>query len=321
MSSTYGTGSTDLGQLTRRLDEVDSDLDTVRGEVETLTWQYRETVADLRRDITNQGREVEELQSEVSSVQTDLESMTKQVTKLLSRVAWLERHIRASGTAREADFDNHPEVVHEVIEAVRRGRRLAARLLSEHARRVLERTVTEATTRREEIEQATQAALAANKVLVSVAYDTPEHHTAVDRFRNAYTRRQKLIAIHHDKAATVSDARQKLAVADKYRDTHSAEIAAGETAERSLRTRMRTIVVEAIGDNALPPRWFDTAFGLTAPRENTSDWLDLAADVLTYRALYAITDPVLALGPEPDSTDLSTRATTYRDLKRRLRTL
>jgi hypothetical protein len=36
--------------------------------------------------------------------------------------------------------------------------------------------------------------------------------------------------------------------------------------------------------------------------------LGLAADVLTYRALYDITHPVLALGPEPDSTELSTRA-------------
>jgi chromosome segregation ATPase len=321
VSSTYGTDSTDLDRLTRKLDEVDHDLDSVRDDLESLTRQYRETVDELRRDVTVQGRDIKGLESEMSSTQTDVESVTKQVTKLAGSVAWLQRHIRASDTAREADFDNHPTSVHDLIDRARRGHARAARLLSDQARRGLERTLTEAATRREKIEQATATALAANKVLISTAYDTPEHQGAADRFRTAYSAREKLIATHNEQADAVSQARRKLAEANTYRDTHSAEIAAGETAEHSLRTRMRTTVADAIGEGALPPTWFDTAFGLTAPRDNTNSWLDLAADVLTYRALYGITDRVLALGPEPDSTDHSPSATTYRDLNRRLHTL
>lgn len=60
--------------------------------------------------------------------------------------------------------------------------------------------------------------------------------------------------------------------------------------------------------------WFSTALGVTAPHNGTDSWLDLATDVLTHRALYAITDPVLALGPEPDTTASTTERSVYRRL-------
>lgn len=247
--------------------------------------------------------------------------LTKRVTKLVNRVAWLERHIRASGTAPEADFDNHSAAVGDLAATVRRGHKLAARLLGERERWVLQSTLDEAATRLTKIQELTSTALTANEVLISTAYETPEHQAAAARFRTAYIERKALVETHHEKAAAVNDARQKLADAKKYRDTHSADIAAGQAAEGALRTRMRTAVTDAIRDGALPPMWFHTALGPTAPQHNTKDWLDVATEVLTHRALYDITHPLLALGPEPDRTDNSPSARSYWYLSDRLRNL
>jgi hypothetical protein len=271
--------------------------------------------------VDSQVDDLEQLHNTVSTIESDLESLTKQLAKIADRTAWMERHIRANGTARVADFDTHPTSLRELTTAVRRGQSLAAQLLDEQTRVSLERTLEQATKRHAKLEELTATALEANKVLVSTPYDTSEHQAAAAQFRTAFVERKKLAVTHSEKAVEVDTARRKLAAANKLRDTHAPDIEAGKTAKRVLRTRMRTTVVEAIGDGALPPVWFSTALGVAAPHDGTDTWLDLATDVLAHRALYNITDPVLALGPEPNTSASTAERTAYRRLTHQLQNL
>jgi hypothetical protein len=44
---------------------------------------------------------------------------------------------------------------------------------------------------------------------------------------------------------------------------------------------------------------FATVLGMTPPAD-AADWIEVGTDLLAYRATYKITDPVVALGREPD---------------------
>jgi chromosome segregation ATPase len=322
MSTPYSTvNSGELRRLTEKVRQIDAEIDSVRMDVEGLERQVRNDGDEHRGQLREHTYSIEQLQSEVSTVETELASLARDVAKVADRSAWMERHIRASGTARVADFDTIPPSVRLVVKAVHHGHQLTDQLMPEPTRWSLEFEITQAEQRHQRIEEFTAAALAANKVLVSTPFEASAHLDAADAFRTAFVERQKLVGDHIEKAATVQEARVALAAANKLRDTNASRIAAGDAAQRSLRTRMRTIVAEAIGDGALPPVWFSTALGVTAPRNRTDDWLDLAADVLAHRVLYAVTDPLLALGPPPDRKTHPHQATAHDQLTARLRNL
>lgn len=321
MSTPYAADPANVRRLAGKITDVESEVSSLQSELEDANRSHREDIADLQGLLTDRTYEIEELQSTVSSMETELGLLTKQVASIADRSAWLERHIRASGTAKDADFDSQPTSLHVAIDAVHRGHSLHEQLIDDSHRWFLERTIEEAAAREEQAKGLTAAALAANKILISTAYDTTEHLAAAERFRTAYDQRQKLLVVHSEKAVALDESRRELLAANTFRDTSSSDIAAGQAAERSLRTRMRTLVADAIGSGALPPVWFSTGLGVTAPRDDPDGWLDLAANVLAHRALYDISDPVLALGPPPHTTASAVEKRAHRRLYVQLQSL
>lgn len=312
--------ATTARKLTKEIQELNDELASVQNTVEELG----ERISSNRRDADDRVRDLSndlELAAETLDQLGDvIETAVKDIKRVDDRTAWIERHIRASGAARIADFDSPAKAAASLVATVRRGAQLGAELLAPAVRQQLSRHVQQAHDRLRKIEDKTHLALDANNILVSTPYDDPSHLNAAQTFRHAFGIRQDLVKEHRDKATVVEQAQRKLDEDDELRARHAKEIAAGTQAGLSLRTRMRTVVATAVGSGDLPPVWFSTALGVSAPRANTDTWLDLAADVLVYRAVYSIDDQVIALGPRPqDSAHDPGQHAEHRDLSARLR--
>ncbi|RQW96971.1 hypothetical protein DLJ59_30215 [Micromonospora inaquosa] len=91
----------------------------------------------------------------------------------------------------------------------------------------------------------------------------------------------------------------------------------GEAARATLQSKLRDRLSTAIADAALLPSWFTIVLGHQPPATDTQRWLDTAVSLLMYRIIYAVKDPVVALGPPPG--DDADRKAWYRSLTEDLR--
>jgi hypothetical protein len=108
-----------------------------------------------------------------------------------------------------------------------------------------------------------------------------------------------------------TQAEEELALDDALRHTHAADIDRGRTAWTTLTTRLRTRLVDMIDKGHLPPVWFVSVLGMS-PSRDAEAWLEVGTELLAYRATYEIADPVVALGPDPDSIDAPDAAVSSR---------
>lgn len=52
---------------------------------------------------------------------------------------------------------------------------------------------------------------------------------------------------------------------------------------------------------------FVTVLGPMPPKRSVNEWMDTATDLLAYRIIYGVIDPVVALGAKPDGRRQSRR--------------
>jgi hypothetical protein len=95
------------------------------------------------------------------------------------------------------------------------------------------------------------------------------------------------------------DAQAGLAELAKQKRILEPIIARGQQAETALRLKIRTRLGKALADEELLPVWLTTALGPAAPATRTEQWVATVVDVLIYRLVYQVSDPVVALGTRP----------------------
>jgi hypothetical protein len=98
-----------------------------------------------------------------------------------------------------------------------------------------------------------------------------------------------------------------LADDDRRRAASLELIQAEEEAREVLRRKLRDRISEALVQRRLLPVWLTAELGY-GPKGDAAAWLDIGADVLMYRIVYGVRDPVVALGDAEGSDHLSQKA-------------
>lgn len=137
-----------------------------------------------------------------------------------------------------------------------------------------------------------------------------EHQKAVLTFESARAHADN----HHQRAVKLNGPAQQARAAldqdDALRETKASLLEESDKAEKELTALLRGCLADAIRDRSLMPMWFVTVLGAVPPTEKTQEWMDLATEVLAYRATYQVTDTVVALGPETDDIPSAGNGTT-----------
>ncbi|WHM41103.1 CopG family transcriptional regulator [Streptomyces sp. BPTC-684] len=294
--------------LDRRIDSVKRSLDYDVSSLESKVSGIESTLEDMEGlpgRVDSLEHELREAKSDTQEVRDDLEASIGEtdtaVSRLTTRVAALERHLRQAKGAVVVDLDEDcGGELHALALTADKGRAARARLLSDYDRTRLKLHQSHLAQAREERGRHRATVLRAAKVLATTPAGDPHRKaaeldftTSAPRAHQAHGRIASLV-----NAAAQADA--KLAADDAARAKNAKVINAGERAETKLRLRLRSRLSDAVGGAHLLPVWFATAFGPMPPARNADEWMDAATDVLVYRATYQVTDPVVALGPEPE---------------------
>lgn len=298
--TSYGTTSevdrlrSELSSLRYSLSELEdlpSELESVRDDVRALE-QWRE-------ETSGQQEQIDDLERGAGELETQISDVDKAQSRLADRITWLENHIRASGGATLAELDAGDAETAKQARAIRAGRAAAARLLTDWQRIPLQSVIEQFDKAVKDTEAAEAAIRTAVEQVASTDRKHPGHAIAAAAMRKARTKLDTAIATARQLKDERRDAIEQLAEDDALRSELSGAIKAGQRAETALATRLRTRLIEAVGDRAMLPVWFATTFGPATPAAGAQAWLDLATQVMLYRAVYQINDPVLILGPTP----------------------
>jgi hypothetical protein len=73
----------------------------------------------------------------------------------------------------------------------------------------------------------------------------------------------------------------------------------GEAADTELRQRIEDFVKGVVDADQFLPMWLELALGIGVSWKHPREWIRTAVGVIHYRIVYAVTDPVTALGDRP----------------------
>lgn len=295
-------------------EDVSTSLQSLQNDVDDLNRQAESHHADLNERI-------ESAENENSQLQRRLDKIDGQMQQLADQIAILER--RALTTASErADFDTRTPTERRLATSARRGKELETQLMPEATRQVKRESIARFDKAVQTLTDSEESLVAAAKALANLEQRDPrttEHQDTKALFEQCKSdvlTKRRLAPAHRrhdvdkDRAALASDA--------KMRAKHGAEIDTGQQDWLQLRKTLRNRVSKAIDSGAALPPWFTTALGPTPPATRTEQWLNTATLLLAYRALYGITDLVIALGPKPPQ-DSGLRYQLYQKLKDQLK--
>ncbi len=278
-------------------------------------------VRDLDEFKDSAESQLEELVDGASTVKRETDSLTETVQRLVERVTWLEGVVRHADLVQDADFDSFDADERRLAAAALTGRAAQGRLLAEGVRASKKALIAEVEAAERENRAAVTAGAAAAKKMGEITPGTAEHDQAVSAFKAARKSLDQSGARWSSKKDLAETYRAELEEDDRNRRELASVISKGQRASTELATRLRTRIVDAVGQSALPPRWFVSALGPTAPADKSerNRWFAAATDVLVYRLTYKVTDPVRALGPEPAYGQDAYRWSRYNRLRDELR--
>ncbi|GAB3946861.1 hypothetical protein [Micromonospora vulcania] len=139
--------------------------------------------------------------------------------------------------------------------------------------------------------------------LATTARNSAEHRQAGAAFRAAHQGWTTASAQLTATTEAAEQAGQALQNDDERRAVHGPNVMTGDAARATLQGKLRERLSTAIADAALLPSWFTIVLGHQPPATGTQRWLDTAASLLMYRIIYAVKDPVVALGPPPGNDE------------------
>jgi polyhydroxyalkanoate synthesis regulator phasin len=294
-----------------------SEFYRLSSDIDTLETKVR----DLGEFKDGAESQLEELVDGVGTAKRETESLTEQVARLSERVNWLEGLVRHAELVEDADFDSFDAEERRLAAAALTGRAAQGRLLAEGVRAGKRALIAEVEQAERENRAAVTAGAAAAKRMGEAAPGTAEHNMAVSAFKAARKSLDDSGKRWTSKKDLAETYRAELEEDERNRRELASVIGKGQRAGTELATRLRTRIVEAVGRSALPPRWFVSVFGPTAPADKLERdrWLTAATEILVYRLTYKVTDPVRALGPEPAYGQDEYRWMRYNRLRNELR--
>ena len=303
-----------VSSLRDQVSEVKESLDDL--EREGLPQQIRV----LRDDLEETTESVSRLDSQLDEQSEEIDENARLLKKLAARVQWLERHVRQTSGTESVNLDDTSTDTMKLTRTVQAGRAAEAGLTPDWRRTVLQQSIERHRRAVLERTQLHQAVISACQVLASTQPQQPEHTAAAESFRSAVPRAREASRSLPKLKADAVEAQRELANMESSREAAAPMIDAGQKANKRLQWKMRGRLTDALTSEAMLPTWFITILGPLPPAQNTEQWMSTAVEVLAYRATYGITDPVVALGAEPDQHAASTqRSTWFRELTTALR--
>jgi hypothetical protein len=256
--------------------------------------------------------------SDAAAARREAAELRALVTRLASRVQWLEDRARASTPV--ADFDAVDQDTTQLARVAEHGAIVAGVLMSDADRGRREAVIAELAAAMAQHKACSKQVADAAGVLRLLPPGQPGHATAAAAHDAQVRRLQELDTAIRRLADPAEQARTELAADDERRATMAAPIEAGREAWVTLTARLRARIEEETTRGALLPAWFVAALGPAPNPKHRAKWLNTATLVLAYRITYKVTDPASALGPEPTSTNsIPRRRTLYSDIMRNLR--
>jgi chromosome segregation ATPase len=300
--STYDIGRTFTDQA-RELDALDDtvselryDLDVLSEDQDTLRQQVfmleTDGIEPLRSRITDLEETTEEMRDGLTQTRTV-------VQRLVSQLAWLEHNVRTSAGLTAIVIDEASPTLQNLAHKAQLAATAQAGILPDMQRSRLQAQIKHYGNLHEQRQQYLATAVTHSKILTDCPDSGYEHSAASTAFHAALAQANQLAEQIISAQNAVSNAQARLAADDEYRRTHSATIAEGEQAKVVLHRKLRQRITDAIGNRALFPAWFTTALGYSPPADGTTEWVAVAAELVTYRITYAVNDQAVALGSRP----------------------
>jgi hypothetical protein len=310
------------GQLSSRLRRVESDVNSLESQVADL----EDLPEELRRLRHHLDSELEEHSSKFRSVESDVEeleagtgTLAAKLKVLTTRLTWLEKHLASTGEIESAELDADALGLSSQADDVARARGAKAQLHPDYQLGIWRQQIDDHAKRLTAHRAARQAVLDAAAKLGTTDPNSRAHHQAAAAFTTAVPQEREAAKLLPQSAGRAKAARTNLPQEEERRTRLAPVIADGERAEKMLHWQLRSQLSDALDRALLMPTWFSTVFGPLPPAANADTWLNTAVRVLAHRAVYRITDPVLALGDRPHSPDH--RISEYNELAEDLRRL
>ena len=313
MTTGWDDGVADLAGRVRDLDQT---VDAVVGELPAIA----DAVARIDGEVARLQAERTETGSALSRHEAQLRELTAAVKRLATQVAWIERHIRSTGSARSVSLDHRDPELSSLAATGEAGRRAGQELLAPFVRSSVEGAV------RGHRDALAQRLSAGRDLLQAcgLLVESRRGDEAFTRARTGYQRaRAALLVAERQVASLEAEAKAgvvRLAEDDEARRRGRAGIDAGERAEAQLLTRIRTKLASAVGDGALLPAWLTTPLGPMPPADSAQRWMEVAAGLIAYRITYGVDDEENTLGDLP-RTAPAHRRRWHEELRRGVREL
>lgn len=297
-----------VSELRYRLDELAEGQDNLKQRMFSFE---TDDIEQLRFSVIELESTTEGLQGELAQTRTILRH-------LMGRFDWLEHHARASAGLTATAMDKASPALRALADKASLAATVCADLMPEMQRNRLQAQINRHDNLCEQRRQHLATAITWSRTLIDCPVSGDEYTTAVTTFRTALDQANRIAGQIASARDSIAKARAQLATDDEHRRTHAATITEGEQAKLLLHRKLRQRVTDAIGDRALFPAWFTIALGYSPPATGTAQWIAAAAELISYRITYAITDPAVALGSQPPPHQ-AIRAAWYDALTRTLR--
>lgn len=307
------------GSLGFELRQLRTDLEDLAAAINFLPTR----LGRLDGQLGHMRRQLERVEGRAADVDRALGELGAVVKRLNARVEWLERHIRLheAGTL-VVELDDVDPALARLAAVADVGLSVRAGLLSAAERSGLHTAIEACAGALGDRDARMAEALAASRTIAGTRYGHEEHREAIVAFRAGVQAMHAAAARADELASGAEEATHRLAQDEQRRALHADVIADGERAWDALLDHLRARIADAVGEGALLPAWFTSALGPIPPAEDTGPWMEAATELLAYRVTYEVTDPILALGPEPTGEDDGGRRRGWHHrLRRRLREL
>jgi hypothetical protein len=284
-----------IANVASRLRDLEAGVLSLADEVPMLVEGVTRMDADIERLIDSRRQTLETL----SQHDDALRELTATVKRLAVQVAWIEQHLRSTGSARTVELDRPDPDLIGLAATAEAGRAAVATLLGPADRASLASEVgayRDAVARRR---LAIRMVLAACERLASGDRDGHGHRQARSDYAMARARLAEAAAAVTATAEGAREGRSRLATDDADRARTASVVGEGERAECELLTRLRTRVASAVSDGAMLPGWLTGPLGPMPAAGAAQRWMDVAAGLLAYRITYGVADPADAIGELP----------------------
>ena len=297
-----------IGRLNREVNDLEEGAETASRRLDELEGEVE----------AHQSR-LNETEEHLDDVRGDVAEASGRLDRLFSHMRWLERAVATAGELPVADLDKRDAATRALAGRVAKARRARGQLLDEGRKAVLRLTAARPDQIAEQNAQAVDKAVEKSQGLLNLDPERREHPRRASEFNEAVKKVRATVAEYKEAEQEAQAAQKELDEDAELAERLGPAVMDGEQAQSQLKRRMRARLDKAVADSALLPAWFTNALGHTPPAGQESEWVSTAVDVLAYRVVNGVKDPLSPLGPAPGLTDDAYDE--YRDLRRQLRSM